>query len=142
MYLKKFIRFITFAELHFKLATRKSSAASIVDRSFIERTKSNLVNATTTITSLSGKDDLNDPVLLKGFEKALKDTSKESDLDRRLNNIKSSYETNKYDELQTRLSDAESKNEYLSKIIAQLQSKRSAVNSSFRLDHILSNQNR
>ena len=102
----------------------------------LERTKSNLVNATTTITSLSGKDDLNDPVLLKGFEKALKDTSKENDLDRRLTNIKSSYETNKYDELQTRLSDAESKNEYLSKIIAQLQSKRSAVNSSFRFDHI------
>ncbi len=60
--------------------------------------------------------------------KALRDTSKEVDFDKRLNDIKTNYETNKYDELQTRLKDAESKNEYLSKIIAQLQSKRTDVN--------------
>ncbi len=65
---------------------------------------------------------------MKGFEKALKDSKQEHDLNKRLHSIKSNYETNKYDELQTRLTDAESKNEYLSKIIAQLQSKRSAVN--------------
>ena len=77
------------------------------------------------------QNDLKDPLLQKGFEKALRDASKESNLDKRLNDIKSNYEINKYDELLTRLRDAESKNEYLTNIITQLQSKRS-INSGFR----------
>lgn len=76
---------------------------------------------------------MKDPILSRGFEKAMKNSSKEIDLDKRLDSIKSNYDTNKYDELNTRLNDAESKNEYLSKIIAQLQNKRTAVNSGFRL---------
>ena len=76
-------------------------------------------------------NDLKDPILQKGFEKALRDASKESNLDKRLNEIKSNYETNKYDELLTRLRDAESKNEYLTNLITQLQTKRN-INSGFR----------
>lgn len=119
-------------ELHFKLATRKSSSTSLtrsMSRPELERTRSSL---STKITNLNENSDLKDPLLSKGFEKAMKDSNKETDLDKRLNNIKSSYDTNKYDELNTRLNDAESKNEYLSKIIAQLQNKRTAVNSGFR----------
>lgn len=67
----------------------------------------------------------------KNFDKALKAAIKESNLDKRLNDIKLNYESSKYDELLTKLKDAESKNEYLTNIITQLQSKRSA-NSGYR----------
>lgn len=125
-------------ELHFKLATRKNSNSSTSNsyqkqlsrrNSGLERNSS--IITTTKITNLTDSTELKDPLLLKGFEKALKDTSKENDLDKRLNNIKTSYDKNKYDELETRLNDAESKNEYLSQIIGQLQSKRSGINSSY-----------
>ena len=117
-------------DLHFKLATRKSSASSTFIDANDHQTKS-LIQ--TKITSLSTtNNDLKDPVLQKGFEKALRDASKESNLEKRLNDIKSNYETNKYDELLTRLRDAESKNEYLTNLITQLQSKRN-INSGFRL---------
>lgn len=121
------------SELHFKLATRKSSANSLSQKSRsnldLERTKSSV---TTKITTLNGKNELKDPVLLKGFEKAMKDSSREGNLEKRLDRIKSGYDANKYGELQTRLNDAESKNEYLSKIIAQLQSKNRAVTSGYK----------
>ena len=77
-------------------------------------------------------NDLKDPIFQKGFDKALKDASKESNLDKRLSDLKQNYESSKYEELQTRLRDAESKNEYLTSIIAQLQTKRS-INSGYRL---------
>jgi hypothetical protein len=67
-----------------------------------------------------------------GFDKALKEASKEPNLDKRLADLKQSYESNKYDELFAKLKDAESKNEYLTSLITQLQSKRSA-NSGYRL---------
>jgi len=71
-------------------------------------------------------------VLLKGFERAMKDSGRENDLEKRLDRIKSAYDSSKYVELQTRLNDAESKNEYLSKIVAQLQTKNRAVASDYK----------
>jgi hypothetical protein len=117
------------------LATRKSSATSSLiettdySKTIITSLTTNNSNTNTTNNTIT--NDLKDPILQKGFEKALRDASKESNLDKKLNDIKSNYESNKYDELITRLRDAESKNEYLTNIIAQLQSKRS-INSGFR----------
>ena len=113
--------------MHFKLATRKGSSIS---RRGSELERSQVIS--TKIMDLNGNNDLKDPQLLKGFEKALKDSSKVSDLDTRLDHIKNNYDSNRYSELETRLNDAESKNEYLSKIIAQLQNKRGAVNSAYK----------
>lgn len=117
------------------MATRKSSATSSLiettdySKTIITSLTTNNSNTNTTNNTIT--NDLKDPILQKGFEKALRDASKESNLDKKLNDIKSNYESNKYDELITRLRDAESKNEYLTNIIAQLQSKRS-INSGFR----------
>jgi hypothetical protein len=115
------------------LATRKSSAAStlIETTDYSKTIITSLTTNNTNTTNNTITNDLKDPILQKGFEKALRDASKESNLDKKLNEIKSNYESNKYDELITRLRDAESKNEYLTNIIAQLQSKRS-INSGFR----------
>ena len=123
------------------MATRKSSGSS---SSYIEthdhhtkpkiQTRITSLSMTTNIGQQQQQqqyNDLKDPILQKGFEKALRDASKESNLDKRLNEIKSNYETNKYDELLTRLRDAESKNEYLTNLITQLQTKRN-INSGFR----------
>lgn len=121
-------------DLHFKLATRKGSSIS---RRGSELERSQVIS--TKIMDLNGNNDLKDPQLLKGFEKALKDSSKVSDLDTRLDHIKNNYDSNRYSELETRLNDAESKNEYLSKIIAQLQNKRGAVNSAYKLSTNSSN---
>lgn len=76
---------------------------------------------------------LEDPHSAKGFEKALNQSVNEGDFDNRLEKIKHNYDQNRYDELLTRLTDAESKNEYLSKIIGRLQSnKQNGVNSSYK----------
>jgi len=96
----------------------------------MERTSSTIV--TTRITNLKSGNELKDPVLLKNFEKAMKDSGRESDLEKKLDRIKSAYDSSKYVELQTRLNDAESKNEYLSKVIAQLQSKNRAIASDYK----------
>ena len=106
------------------MATRKSSATSSLiettdySKTIITSLTTNNSNTNTTNNTIT--NDLKDPILQKGFEKALRDASKESNLDKKLNDIKSNYESNKYDELITRLRDAESKNEYLTNIIAQL----------------------
>ena len=72
-----------------------------------------------------------DPREQKGFDKLIREASKETDLNKRLNDIKINYDQNKYELLVTKLKDAESKNEYLTNIINQLQTRRS-VNSGYR----------
>lgn len=60
------------------------------------------------------------------FDRLLKELSrKEPDLDKRIGDLKQMYELDRYDELSTRLKDAESKNEYLVKLIAELEAKNS-----------------
>ena len=67
----------------------------------------------------------------KGFEKLIREASKETDLNKRLNDIKQNFDQNKYEILVSKLKDAESKIEYLTNIINQLQTRRS-VNSGYR----------
>lgn len=127
-----------FLELHFKLATRKGSGSSLGRT--LSRQNSQTVpqqqKIVTKITSLNMNERqqrLEDPHSAKGFEKALNQSVNEGDFDNRLEKIKHNYDQNRYDELLTRLTDAESKNEYLSKIIGRLQSnKQNGVNSSYK----------
>ena len=110
-----------FKDLHFKLATRKSSgqlnSRPSSGNKFINKNEVNLFKS--------------DPREQKGFEKLIREASKETDLNKRLNDIKINYDQNKYEILVTKLKDAESKNEYLTNIINQLQTRRS-VNSAYR----------
>jgi hypothetical protein len=102
-------------DLHFRLATRKSSDS-------ISRPSSSKLNR---------NNVKNEPVDAKAFDKLLKESAKETDLNKRLNDIKQNYDQNKFDELVSKLKDAESKNEYLTSIITQLQARRTA-NSGYR----------
>jgi hypothetical protein len=101
--------------LHFKLATRKSSSSISKEKSNEEQQQ-------------SPKND-------KQFEKALNDTSKESDLNKRIKEIKQNYDSYKLEDLVAKLKDAESRNEYLTNIITQLQSKRN-INSGHRPNNV------
>jgi len=126
-------------DLHFKLATRKTSGS----HQQISGQGANAEGATNSRPSSSSKkqitsSDINllkslntDSKEQKGFEKLIREASKETDLNKRLNDIKQNYDQNKYDILVTKLKDAESKNEYLTNIINQLQTRRS-VNSGYR----------
>ena len=67
-----------------------------------------------------------DPILERKFNKLINESANEQNLDKRLNNIKFQFENQKYEELVIRLRDAESKNEYLTNVITQLQDKRNA----------------
>lgn len=59
------------------------------------------------------------------LDKVLKElVRKEPNLEQRIDELKQMYELNRYDELLTRLKDAENKNEYLAKMIAKLESNR------------------
>lgn len=104
-----------FLDLHFRLATRKSSDS-------ISRPSSSKLN----------RNNIKSEIIeQKAFEKLLKESAKETDLNKRLNDIKQNYDQNKFEELVTKLKDAESKNEYLTSIITQLQARRT-VNSGYR----------
>jgi hypothetical protein len=61
---------------------------------------------------------------IESFEKALKNAANEANLNKRIEAIKQNYETVRLNDLQARLKNAEKKNEYLTKIIIELQSKR------------------
>ena len=101
--------------MHFRLATRKSSDS-------ISRPSSSKLN----------RNNIKSEIIeQKAFEKLLKESAKETDLNKRLNDIKQNYDQNKFEELVTKLKDAESKNEYLTSIITQLQARRT-VNSGYR----------
>ncbi len=108
------IRIGRVAELHFKLATRRSSGSSEVPvKSEAERSRAGFE-----LEAGASQDRVR-------FDKILKTLGrKDSNLDQRLDELKQMYELNRYDELLTRLKDAESKNEYLASVIAQLQSRR------------------
>lgn len=108
--------YFDFLELHFKLATRKSSGSSL-NRTLSRQNSQTVLEKIQTLSHHQPKN-----VSDKGFEKALNQTVNEGDLDNRLEKIKSTYDQNRYDDLLTRLKDAEGKNEYLSKIIGRLQS--------------------
>ena len=96
------------------MATRKSSAASTHSKhSFKER------------------DELQDKIEQRGFDKALKEALKERNVEKRLQDIKTNFESNKYEDLFIRLVDAENKNEYLTNLLTQLQAKQS-VNNEYR----------
>lgn len=83
-------------------------------------------------SSINNMSSINkDPIMERKFNKLLHDTANEQNLDKRLLDIKSQYEYQKYEELLQRLRDAENKNEYLSNVIAQIQDKRNA-NSAYR----------
>jgi hypothetical protein len=133
--------------LHFKLATRKTSGSqqqnsgqgmsgfsansrpSSSNKKQITNSEINLLKSINT-----------DNTEQKGFEKLIREASKETDLNKRLNDIKQNYDQNKYDILVTKLKDAESKNEYLTNIINQLQTRRS-VNSGYRPNVNVNNLN-
>ncbi len=66
----------------------------------------------------------------KGFTKAYRENAKETNLDKKMNDIRNTLESGKYDELYRKLRDAESKNEYLTSVINQLQTERN-TNSAF-----------
>ena len=106
--------------MHFKLATRKSSSSILNEKSNEEHQ--------TQQQQQSSKND-------KQFEKALNDTSKESDLNKRIKDIKQNYDSYKLEDLLAKLKDAESRNEYLTNIITQLQNKRN-LNSGHRPNHV------
>ena len=72
-----------------------------------------------------------DPILERKFNKLINESANEQNLDKRLNNIKFQFENLKYEELVIRLRDAESKNEYLTNVITQLQDKRNS-NSAYK----------
>lgn len=111
-------------DLHFQLATRKSSSSSSSSAGIQEISKSDTQHLLKHLT--------NDSKEHRDLEKLIREASaKEPDLNKRLNDIKVNYDQNKYETLMVKLKDAESKNEYLTSIINQLQSKRS-VNSGYR----------
>ena len=72
-----------------------------------------------------------DSILERKFNKLVNESANEQNLDKRLNNIKFQFENQKYEELVIRLRDAESKNEYLTNVITQLQDKRNS-NSAYK----------
>ena len=114
--LNKFKKLLfSFLDLHFRLATRKSSDS-------ISRPSSSKLNR---------NNIKNEIIEQKAFDKLLKESAKEADLNKRLNDIKQNYDQNKFEELVSKLKDAESKNEYLTSIITQLQARRT-VNSGYR----------
>lgn len=121
--------------MHFKLATRKSSTSSLIKEpssTNIKRENAEAIKSHTSIKDLKTNEEiLNDKIEQRGFDKALKEALKERNIEKRLSDIKINYEANKYEDLFTRLVDAESKNEYLTNIINQLQAKRS-INSGYR----------
>ncbi len=110
--------------MHFKLATRKSSS-SLKDMPNNTQSSDPSANNSQSINPQTSND------ADKDFDKALRETSKEPDLNKRLKDIKTAYESNKLDDLLAKLKDAESKNEYLTSIITHLQSKRT-VNSAYQ----------
>lgn len=123
------------------MATRKGSGSSL-NRTFSRQNSQTVleklpsqqkINTKTTSLNKSEHQRLEDAHSVKGFEKALNQSVNEGDFDNRLEKIKNNYDQNRYNELLTRLTDAESKNEYLSKIIGRLQSnKQNGVNSSYK----------
>jgi len=118
--------------LHFKLATRKTSGSQQQTSGQGASRPSSSSNKQITNSEINLLKSLNtDSKEQKGFEKLIREASKETDLNKRLNDIKQNYDQNKYDILVTKLKDAESKNEYLTNIINQLQTRRS-VNSGYR----------
>lgn len=94
-------------ELHFKLATRKTSDSGA------EAEKQTTGGGVTS-------SELNDP----GFGKAYAESYKETNLGKKLTDIKSSFEINKYEEMAKKLKEAESKNDYLTSVINELQTRR------------------
>ena len=121
--------------MHFKLATRKSgnslsrpSSASSTTNKQNASNQNRLQETNTTKASKAAETTQND----KGFEKAFKESLKESNLDKRLDDLKSKYESSKIDELMAKLADAEHKNEYLTNLIDQLQQKKRNVSSAHR----------
>ena len=124
--------------MHFKLATRKISgsqqqnsgqgtSAFTANSRPSSSNKKQITNSEINLLKSINTDNTEQ----KGFEKLIREASKETDLNKRLNDIKQNYDQNKYDILVTKLKDAESKNEYLTNIINQLQTRRS-VNSGYR----------
>jgi hypothetical protein len=84
------------------------------------------VAAPATSAPVEDKDsEAKEQLAQKGFTKAYKEaTSKDADLDKKMVEMKATFETGKYDELYKKLRDAEGKNEYLTSVINQLQVKR------------------
>ena len=105
--------------MHFKLATRKSSSPS-----FNKEIPSLNNNEASAVKKIANDFE-------KEFDIALKEASKELDLNKRLKDLSINFEQSKLEQALIKLKDAESKNEYLTSIITQLQSKRS-VNSGYR----------
>ena len=81
--------------------------------------------------TLNQSENEKEQINQKVFNKAYKENVREVNLDKKMSDIKQNYEANKYDELYNKLRDAESKNEYLTNLINQLQSKRNA-NSAYK----------
>jgi hypothetical protein len=116
-----------FLELHFKLATRRSSDS--IKSEAGESKKAEAKPQQQEDVQQRKKSEATEKLR---FDKMLKEVvRKEANLDNRLNDLKQMYELNRYDELLTRLKDAESKNEYLAKLVTQLEAKRS-INSGFK----------
>lgn len=115
-------------ELHFKLATRRLSASStskLDSLGQMEKSISVDQRERPPVENKLENEVFRDADEKLRFEKILKTLGrKEPNLDHRLDELKYMYELNKYDELLTRLKDAESKNEYLAKVIAQLEARR------------------
>lgn len=68
---------------------------------------------------------LHEKIEKNNFDKVLKNAFKEKNLDKRLEDLKTNFESSKFDDLFARLVDAENKNEYLTNLLTQLQAKRS-----------------
>ena len=123
--------------MHFKLVTnqrRSSSAKSSIagDKSLKTSHQKHEIhqlnsNSNSNLNVLTNKD----PILERKFNKLINESANEQNLDKRLNNIKFQFENLKYEELVIRLRDAESKNEYLTNVITQLQDKRN-LNSAYK----------
>ncbi|CAF0855488.1 unnamed protein product [Brachionus calyciflorus] len=113
-------------ELHFKLATRKTSSS--LSNSLTNSKQSFKEGIELNNKKKTNEEILHDKIEEKNFENALKDALKEKNIDKRLHEIKVNFESSKYEDLFSRLVDAESKNEYLTNLLTQLQAKRSMNN--------------
>ena len=112
------------------MATRKTSAShddSLINRrspSDLAKQSEFLARTKTNITPTSTSD-------ARVLDKVFAEASKEKNLEKRIDDFANRLESTKVDELQAKLQDAQTKNEYLTNVIQELQVKRS-INSGYR----------
>ncbi|RNA07090.1 coiled-coil domain-containing 74B-like isoform X1 [Brachionus plicatilis] len=120
-------------ELHFKLATRKSSSS--LNNSLTNSKQSFKQEVDKGKNEVIDDRVLHEKIEKNNFDKVLKNAFKEKNLDKRLEDLKTNFESSKFDDLFARLVDAENKNEYLTNLLTQLQAKRS-TNTEYKTNNV------